>query len=262
MPDMVQVYDSASADYRRAFDVFLAHTNEKARLKEYLDRIMAGLPARQVLIDVGAGNGALTAWASERFDNTLAIEPNPSLRADLARRCPQAEVIAKPLDEVSLPPTGDLILCSHVLYYVPQAAWLPGVQRMTTWLAPQGTLLIILQSSECDCSRLLSHFQGRTVDLVPFAATVTAALPAGYQVKLERVSAEVLLPDLVAACTVAEFMLNLLPLRRPVAREQLTDYLQRQFALADGSFRLSVDQDCLLIRQGADKAAQDARPKE
>jgi len=109
-------------------------------------------------------------------------------------------------------------------------------------------VLVILQSHDCDCSQVLSRFQGRCVDLVPFGRELESALSGRFQVKLERVSAQVRTPDLSAAYTVAEFMLNLLPLRRPVERGELEEYTQSHFAVPGGGFRLSVDQDFLTIR--------------
>ena len=251
MPEPVKAYDSSSQEYHEAFQVFLAHTDEKAKIKEHLAGIIVSLPGRRTLVDVGAGNGTLTAWVGERFQKTVAIEPNPSLRQDLTRRCPKAEIIPDQLAEVNLPATGDLILCSHVLYYVRQKEWLYCLKRMASWLAPQGVLVVILQSHDCDCSKVISHFQGHCVDLVPFGMTLESALAAQFQVKLERVPAQVRTPDLSAAYTVAEFMLNLSPLERPVERGQLEEYLQRHCTLPGGGFRLSLDQDFLVIRQSS-----------
>lgn len=262
MSDQVRSYDSASEEYRQAFGVFLAHTDEKAKIKAHLDGIIASLSARRTLIDVGAGNGALTAWTGERFQRTIAIEPNPSLRHDLSRCCLHAEVIPHHVAEVNLPPVGDLILCSHVLYYVPEDEWLPILKRTTSWLAPQGVLVVILQSRECDCSQVVRHFHGRCVDLVPFGRTLAAALPGPVEVTLERVPAQVQTTDLAAAYTVAEFMLNLVPLQRPVQRSELEAYLRHHCAVPGGGFRLSVDQDFLTTRrhEGSQDGDEGGRP--
>ena len=50
------------------------------------------------------------------------------------------------------------------------------------------------------------------------------------------------------AYTVAEFMLNLLPISRPPARRDLEAYVSKYFATSDGTYRLSVHQDFLQIR--------------
>jgi hypothetical protein len=53
-------------------------------------------------------------------------------------------------------------------------------------------------------------------------------------------------PD--AAYTVAEFMLNLLPISQPPARRDLEAYIATNFATSDRTHRLSVHQDFLQIR--------------
>jgi hypothetical protein len=257
MPDWVRTYASSSAEYQEAFKVFLAHTDEKAKIRHHLDGVIASLPERRTLIDVGAGNGTLTSWAGERFDKTIAIEPNPSLRDDLTRRCPRANVIPHRLAEVNFPPIGDLILCSHVLYYVRQEEWFPSLKKMASWLALQGVLVVILQSRDCDCSQVVSHFQGQCVDLVPFGQELKSALSKRFEVSLERVSAQVRTEDLSTAYTVAEFMLNLAPLQRPVRQGEVEAYLQHRCVVAGGGFRLSVDQDFLTIRLHQHRAGGD-----
>jgi hypothetical protein len=51
-----------------------------------------------------------------------------------------------------------------------------------------------------------------------------------------------------AAYTVAEFMLNLLPISQPSARRDVEAYVASNFGTADGTHRLSVHQDFLQIR--------------
>src|SRR6266436_4972317 len=90
---MIELYSSLSGDYQRAFQVFLDHTDQKATARAWLDRLVGGLPSRRVFVDAGAGNGKVTAWFTERFGRTIAIEPNASLRHDLERACPTADLI-------------------------------------------------------------------------------------------------------------------------------------------------------------------------
>lgn len=71
MPEQVRAFDSSSKEYHEAFQVFLGHTNEKAKIKDHPDGIIASLPSRQTLIDVGAGNGALTAHTRPSTSNLI-----------------------------------------------------------------------------------------------------------------------------------------------------------------------------------------------
>src|SRR5262249_35509201 len=133
--DTISLYDSLGADYHRAFQVFLDHTDQKATAHAWLDRLVRSLPARRGFIDAGAGNGKVTAWFVDAFERTIAIEPNPHLRADFGCRGPSVEVVPDTILGATPSRPGDLVLCSHVLYYIEGAAWMENVDRMASWLS-------------------------------------------------------------------------------------------------------------------------------
>jgi SAM-dependent methyltransferase len=245
----VRAYDSQSEAYHQAFAVFLAHTDQKVNARAWLDRLVQTLPARRVFIDAGAGNGQVTAWLLDRFERTVAVEPSPSLSADLRRNCPGAEVLSVPILDANPSAKGDLVLCSHVLYYVARGEWLATVDRMASWLAPGGTLAIVLQNHETDCMRMLDAFRGQRFDLGALAREFEAAHGNRYRVEHHLVPARVTVSDLPSACIIAEFMLNLLPMSDPPSRLALENYISKNFAIPAGGFRFSCHQDFLLIRE-------------
>lgn len=249
MMPFVQVYDSRSEDCRRAFAVFLAHTDEKQVIRSWLARLIDTLTAREVFIDAGAGTGQLTARFQDRFRRTIAIEPSPALRPELERSCPGAELLFQSILAARPSAAGDLVLCSHVFYYVPAPDWLCHLDRLASWLTPHGVLAVLLQNADCACTRLLEHFSGHRPDLSPLAERFRADRGDEFQVRVERLPAVVRPPDLAAAFTVAEFMLNLLPQPRPIPRAAVEAYLHARCAAPDGGFRLSLDQDFLTIRR-------------
>src|SRR5881396_4200688 len=119
----IAVYDSQSHEYHRAFQVFLDHTDQKLKAQKWLTDLIDRLPSRRVFIDAGAGNGKVTAWFTERFDRTIAIESNASLRRDLKLACPTADLISEQILNAKIGTAGDLILCSHVFYYIHASEW-------------------------------------------------------------------------------------------------------------------------------------------
>jgi SAM-dependent methyltransferase len=245
----IHVYDSRSSAYHQAFHVFLAHTDQKATARRWLDGLVQTLPQRRFFIDAGAGTGQVTAWLVEQFDHTIAIEPNPSLNAELRQTCPSAKVLPATILEAEPAVAGDLILCSHVLYYVDRSAWPETVSRMASWLGPEGVLVIVLQNHETDCMRMLEAFLGQRFDLTALAREFEANQARQYRVERQLVSAHVTTPDLASACVIAEFMLNLLPMPNPPERRALEEYLHAHFAVPGGGFRFSCHQDFLMIRQ-------------
>src|SRR5215467_3920117 len=106
--ETIAIYDSQSREYHQAFQVFLDHTDQKLKAQQWLSDLVDSLPSRRVFIDAGAGNGKVTAWFTERFGRTVAIEPNASLRHDLERACATAEVIPAQILSADVRTPGDL----------------------------------------------------------------------------------------------------------------------------------------------------------
>jgi hypothetical protein len=97
--ERVSTYDSQSPAYHRVFEVFLAHTDQKAKARDWLRGLVHGLPSRQVFVDAGAGNGKVTAWFLADFQRTIAIESNRSLCDELRWTCLMAEVFLQKILE-------------------------------------------------------------------------------------------------------------------------------------------------------------------
>jgi SAM-dependent methyltransferase len=245
----VRVYDSQSEAYHHAFGVFLDHTDQKVNARRWLHGLVQSLPARRVFVDAGAGNGQVTAWFLDQFERNIAIEPSPSLSADLRRTCPGALVLPVKILEAQPPVQGDLILCSHVLYYVPRSEWRATVARMASWLTPTGVLVIVLQNHATDCMRMLEAFLGQRFDLTALATEFEQQHGQQYRLERQLVPAHVTTPDLASAYVIAEFMLNLLPMPNPPAKRVLEEYIRTNFAGPNGGFRFSCHQDFLLVRQ-------------
>jgi SAM-dependent methyltransferase len=246
--ERVRVYDSQSVAYHQAFQVFLDHTDQKVNARRWLDGLVQSLPARRVFLDAGAGNGKVTAWFLDRFERTIAVEPSPSLSAELRQTCPSAEVLPVPILEAEPAGRGDLVLCSHVLYYIERDEWRANLARMASWLAPGGALVIVLQNHETDCMRMLEAFLGQRFDLAALAREFEEEHGRDYRVERQLVPAHVTTPDLASAYVIAEFMLNLLPMPNPPAKRELEEYVRTHFAGPAGGFRFSCHQDFLVVR--------------
>jgi len=248
MPRWVHVYDSQTSEYHQAFQVFLDHTDEKVQTQQWLNRLVSRLPSRRLFIDVGAGNGKVTSWFIDAFDQTIAIKPHESLRAELQKNCPQIAVLPARILDAQIPASGDLVLCAHVLYHIDEADWMVHLERLASWLSRDGVLVVVLQHRESDCMQMLQHFFGRRFDLTPLARAFQGEKGERYEVAIETVPAHVTTLDFDSAYTVAELMLNALPMSNPPARSDLEEYVRRHFTCREGEFRFSCDQDFLQIR--------------
>ncbi|MEV6973721.1 methyltransferase domain-containing protein [Kitasatospora sp. NPDC093806] len=251
----VRVLDVSGPDYRRAFELFLAGTDEKPLTHARLSEVVAGLAHRRVLLDVGAGEGRTTAFLGRSFDRTVAVEPSAAMREKLAAVCPGAVVLPEPIELAQPPEPADLVHLSHVLYYVPAAAWLPTVRRVLGWAAPGGTLLVVLQNPESPCMRMARHFTGVSYDLRPLVEGLREHEPA-HEYALESLDLHYRTDHLEEAVEVAEFMVNVADLATmdPLPdRAELAAYVRKHFTRPDGGYAIGHTQDMLTIRRsGAD----------
>ncbi|SDL28478.1 class I SAM-dependent methyltransferase [Nonomuraea jiangxiensis] len=245
-PSTVKIVDPMSADYDAAFAAFLAHTDQKERAHEKLVHIAARLARRRTLIDAGAGTGQTTALLARHFAHTIAIEPNEHLRRKLARTCPDATILGEDIATALPDRLADLVLSAHVFYYLPPASWLTALQRLASWTAAGGSVVVILQNPDTDCMRLLRHFTGRRFDLRALGRTFAGA-DHDWEMSVSTEPAVIDAPDLDTAVIIAQFLLNLVPLPDPPTVDDVATYLRDRFRVP-GGYRFSCDQDFLELR--------------
>jgi Methyltransferase domain len=245
--ELIQVFDSQGEAYKRAFQIFLDHTDQKRNAKRFLQKLVDGLPNRNVFIDAGAGNGEVTKAFAGAFDRTIAIEPNPHLLTQLKQAIPQAETIGAPILAADPKVQGDFVLCSHTLYYIPAEEWLAHLDRLVSWMSPTGVTVVVVQNRDTACMAMLDHFLGHRFDLQQLAQAFREKHGDQYDALITLDPAHVETREPASAYAIAEFMLNLLPISQPPAHHEVEDYLAKH-CVTNGTYRLSVHQDFLQIR--------------
>jgi hypothetical protein len=247
-PERIRVFDSRGEDYKHAFQIFLDHTDQKRNAKRWLQGVVEMLPARKVFIDAGAGNGEVTGTFAPAFERSIAIEPNAFLLNQLRQAIPTAETVADSILNANPPAQGDLVLCSHTLYYIPADQWLMHLERLVSWMSPTGVTIVVLQNRESGCMNMLHHFFGHRFELRQVADMFRAKHGDRYDVVTTPDPAHVDTPDLPSAFAVAEFMLNLLTIQQAPTRQEVEAYIRAHFTTPDGRYRVPVHQDFLQIR--------------
>jgi trans-aconitate methyltransferase len=197
-------------------------------------------------VDVGAGNGKLTSHFVNEFQKCVAIEPNSGLVRELRTRCPGVEVLEQRIDEAEVDCRADFILCSHVFYYLRRSSWLGSLEKMASWLGADGLLAVALQNPGTDCMKMFRHFLGSRFDLAALKEEF-AARNSRFNTSLVTVSAMIRTSSAEEACTIAEFMLNLLPMSDPPRWADLESYVQAKFNRG-ARFEFSCNQDFLLVQ--------------
>lgn len=246
--ERVRIFDSQSEAYKQAFHIFLDHTDQKRNARRWLQQVVDGLPARNVFIDAGAGNGEVTRTFADAFARTIAIEPNVYLLKQLQENVPVAETIGQPIMTAQPPAQGDLVLCSHTLYYIPAEEWLAHLERLVSWMSQTGVTIVVLQHRESGCMNMVHHFFGHRFELRRTADMFRMKHGDRYEVVTTLDPAHVVTPDLAKTYAVAEFMLNLLSMETAPTRREVENYVQANFASAEGGYRIPVHQDFLQIR--------------
>jgi len=249
--ERIRVFDSQGEAYKQAFQIFLAHTDQKRNAKRWLQKVVDGLMARKVFIDAGAGNGEVTKAFVSAFARTIAIEPNVYLLTQLQEALPTAETIGLPIMAAQPAVQGDLVLCSHTFYYIPQEEWLAHLERLVSWMAPTGVTIVVLQHRDSGCMNMVHHFFGHRFELGRTADTFRTKHGHRYDVVTTLDPAHVETPDLGKAYAVAEFMLNLLDIERAPTRQNVEAYIKANFATHSGGYRIPVHQDFLQVRHRA-----------
>jgi len=249
--DRVRIFDSQGEAYKQAFQIFLDHTDQKRNAKRWLEQVVNGLPARNVFIDAGAGNGEVTRTFAHAFDRTIAIEPNVHLLKQLQQAIPSAEAIDLPIMAAQPAAQGDLVLCSHTLYYIPAGDWLAHLERLVSWMSPTGVTIVVLQYRESGCMNMVHHFFGHRFELRRTADMFQRKHGDRYEVVTTLDPAHVVTPDLSKTYAVAEFMLNLLDIKEAPRRRDVEAYVEANFAFSGGGYRIPVHQDFLQIRARA-----------
>ena len=249
--ERIRIFDSQGEAYKQAFQIFLDHTDQKRNAKRWLQEVVDGLIVRNVFIDAGAGNGEVTKAFASAFARTIAIEPNVHLLNHLQGTLPTAETIGLPIMAAQPAVQGDLVLCSHTLYYIPQDEWLAHLERLVSWMSPSGVTIVVLQHRDSGCMNMVHHFFGHRFELRRTADTFRAKHGDRYDVMTALDPAHVEMPDLSKASAVAEFMLNLLTIQCAPTRHDVEAYVETNFATHNGGYRIPVHQDFLQIRHRA-----------
>jgi len=244
----LEPYAYDQPEYAGAFGTFLTHTDQKFKAIGWLTDFVRGLRSRRLFVDAGAGEGSTTAALGKFFDRTIAIEPNSALRVELACRCPEAEIVEAPIVEARIASSADFVLCSHVLYHIPQTHWTDTLERLTSWLGADGAAVVLLQNRDADGIALPREFFGRQFDLVP-AAQEFKTRHDDWEIVMHTLNCEVVVDDLESACTLTRFFLSGYPdWGRTVTRRRVEEYVRSHFTDPRG-YRLSCDQDVLLLRR-------------
>jgi SAM-dependent methyltransferase len=88
-------------------------------------------PGAQAVLDLAAGTGAVTRELVGRAARIVAVEPDERMRAVLAARCPEAEVLAGRGEDIPLPAASvDAVVISSAWHWLNPEQAVPEITRV------------------------------------------------------------------------------------------------------------------------------------
>jgi ubiquinone/menaquinone biosynthesis C-methylase UbiE len=242
MPGPVRESSEDDAVFLHQLDLFTSCSTEKGIELVVLGELIAKLPRRKAFLDIGAGEGALTVPVSQMFESTTVVEPNPLMAARFHKRYPEFRVFGCRWESVDLSEERfDLVLCSHVLYYIPEGTWESVIRKMYSFLAPGGCLAIVLQSPLGQVATFFNHFATYDVPILE----LTGRLIEDYgedSVRLRYFQNQIRTDTLEDMVEIGLFLLIDPAFREK--RDQIAEYFGEHSRMGNG---YALDQDEILL---------------
>jgi Methyltransferase domain len=202
---MIRLIDVGSPEYALAFETLLRNL-ECASTEEILQRVIRSFPRSAKAVDWGAGAGRNTRMLCEWFDTVYAVEPSPTLRAELAKTAPKATMIAGSIQRTTLPDQVHFGLISHVYYHIPDHKWGALTARCASYLTEQGMLVVVLKHPQSGCNRMLEALGAPRFDL--FKLKETLAGHPRYILEFQTAPGKIATASFEDTLTIARFMLS------------------------------------------------------
>jgi 2-polyprenyl-3-methyl-5-hydroxy-6-metoxy-1,4-benzoquinol methylase len=243
--EKIRQFSSLDEYYDKAFSTFIKSTDQKQKAKAWLTHYLNGLDSKQTVIDAGAGNGVLTTILAKHFETVLAVEPNENLLPELATAGEHVQILDQSIMEAVLnESSADLVLCSHVLYYIPQVEWDTILERLLHWTRPGGRIIIILQAEDTDCMKFFQKMRNKEFPIMAFMENF-AHSDTAHTVEVVRQSSTIRSQSREDLELILEFLLNLTPFDNEEAipaKKDLHDFIESLSQSEAGEFSMSCDQ--------------------
>jgi SAM-dependent methyltransferase len=128
-------FGSVAADYDRY---------RPAPPRQALDWLIP--PGTRTVLDLAAGTGVVTRELAGRAQRVIAVEPDERMRAVLAARCPEAEVLAGRGEDIPLPDASvDAVMVAAAWHWLDPGLAVPEIARV---LRVGGTLGVLWNSRD------------------------------------------------------------------------------------------------------------------
>lgn len=193
----------------QSFENFVRWSNEKSKIAEEILKNI-GEP-KDSLLDIGAGDGALTMLLASHFSRIVAIEPGFHMFTILSKTCNgnTYELINTAFEKYDSKDQFDIILCSHSFRFL--SNHLVAVRRINDLLKDDGLFLLIDVSPESDFWKFYHAHEKDllgTISSVPDVLDYNILLKEIFNVKEIHFTATLSIPSTDEAVKMLDFLFN------------------------------------------------------
>lgn len=148
--------------YLKTLEVLASSTTEASHKEQILEEVVSNLSSHNNLLDVGVGIGDFTSLMALRFENTTIVDISIEALNNVPERV-NDKIIHKiegsilNIDLNIYHTSYDMILLSHVLYYIPKNERLSLIKNLHNLLTDSGVLVITF-NDEGDRADLGKYF--------------------------------------------------------------------------------------------------------
>lgn len=147
------------------FEELIRYSDEYPNVRKIILPIIRWVKSRKRFLDCGSGNPiTLTNHISKFFDKTYVVEPKKSYRKLYRNR--GYILLGSKVEDINVQESHfDLILCSHLFYYIPKEKWLGVIRSLYKSLNFGGVLILILHSENSDTFRHMNRMMNGKLDV-------------------------------------------------------------------------------------------------
>lgn len=227
------------ANYLATLNVLHRSTQEAHRGRCFLyTKVLPQIKHKQNFLDVGPGNGKICKFIGRYFQSITLVDSHPETLSLIKRSMfhPSKtlyKLIGK-VEDVELPECEyNLIVLSHVLYYIDPRKWLGLIEQLYNKLADKGIMVIIMNSG-LDKAAMIKHFGGEPINLIPLEnCCETSDVNCEIYTSQESFHA-IKLETMLQICN-----LHLNDGGADASEEELTGYLQQFYDAENKLYKLS-----------------------
>ncbi|MCP3098801.1 class I SAM-dependent methyltransferase [Myxococcus sp. K15C18031901] len=243
----------SSQEYATAFRLLAATARHPENIERVVkERLVHRLPERRELLDVGAGAGKVAERLAPYFDALTLLEPNRDQLAGF--RMEKARVLVEPFERYQGTERYDVVLCSHVLYHVPQADWGAFIERLLGYVRPGGYCILVMAAARGPTYALCQEFSRTLLFGEHLVETLrrqrwpheVVATMSGFRAKSFEEMYTLCRFFVLEGCFTAEQLALLSPDETRQLDEKLRLRAERCREV-DGAYRLEQDEDLILI---------------